>query len=305
MRHTLAQRRRSRRVKSVSELVGNTPLVRLRRVTRDLPAAVEVYAKLEYFNPGGSVSDRAALRMMQDAISEGRLGQGKTLLDRASVDTGVAYSMFGAEFHVPVHLVVRADTSKPGRRISEVFGTKLIDADPRNDGPSEMARDLVARDAAGKRRYFYADQYTNPANPRAHYQTTAPELWEATGGRITHLVAGLGTTGTLMGTGRRLRLLNPAVKAVAVQPEGAPEPRAADGAGNAGAPIYDESEVDALVRVSDADGRDMTQRLAREEGLLVGYGAGAAMVAALEVAKGLSHGVLVVVFPDHADLYTE
>jgi S-sulfo-L-cysteine synthase (O-acetyl-L-serine-dependent) len=305
VQHTLAGRRRSRRVRSVADLVGNTPIVRVRRVTQDLPTGVEVYAKLEYFNPGGSVADRAALRMMRDAQAEGRLEVGKVLLDRASGDTGTAYSMLGAAMDVPVHLVVPADVTTTRKTMSQAFGTRIIDSDADAGSAGAVAKvsALVAKDAAGARRYFHADQFGNPANPRAHYLTTAPEIWEATGGRVTHVVAGLGTTGTLMGTGRRLKLYNPAVQVIAVEPEVVSY--GFEGPGQVPAvakpPIYHPSEIDALERVDADAGWEMTERLAREEGLLVGYSAGAAMVAALRVAQGLEQGVIVAVFPDHAE----
>ncbi len=305
MRHTLGGRRRSRRVRSVADLVGNTPMVRVRRVTAGLPAGVEVYAKLEYFNPGGSVSDRAALRMMRDAQAEGRLGSGKILLDRASGDTGTAYSMLGAAMDIPVHLVVPANVDTPRKTISLAFGTHILDsdADAGSAGAVAKTKALVAADAATDRRYFHADQFGNPANPRAHYLTTAPEIWEATRGRVTHLVAGLGTTGTLMGTGRRLKLYNPDVTVIAVEPDVVSH--GFEGPGQvptaAQPQIFRKSEIDALECVEATQGWAMAGRLAREEGLLVGYSAGAAMVAALRVAQTLTQGVVVAVFPDHAE----
>ena len=309
MQHTLAQRRRSRRVRSVADLVGNTPLVRIRRVCKGIPAGVEIYAKLECFNPGGSVADRAALRLIRDAQAEGRLDASKVLLDRASGDIGTAYAMLGAALGVPVHVVVPADIRTPRRTISEAFGATIIDSAPGagTAGAIAKARKLVADDARGARKYFHADQFGNPQNPRAHYLTTAPEIWEATRGRVTHLVAGLGTTGTLMGTGRRLKVYNPDVQVVGVEPDIVSAGFEAPGQVPEAAvpPIYDEAEMDALLRVDAAAGLEMTDRLARQEGLLVGYSAGAAMVAALEVAAGLTQGVIVVVFPDHAEVHRD
>ena len=310
MKHVLGERRRCRRVRSVADLVGNTPLVRIRNITRGLPSGVTVYGKLEYFNPGGSVMDRSADQIMRDAIRSGELGHDRVLIDSTSGNTGVAYSMLGAAMGFDVHLVMPSSVSLPRKRIALAFGAKLIDSDPleRSDGAIRMAKKIVELDRSSESpRYFYPDQHANPSNPKAHFRTTAPEIWKATRGQVTHFVAGLGTTGTIMGTGRRLKILNPDIKVVGVQPDDALH--GLEGLKHMDSsivpPIYAADELDELVSVDTDAGREMTERLATEEGLLVGHSAGAAMVAALQVAGSLETGVLVALFPDHADRYME
>ncbi len=308
MRHTLASRRRSRRVSSVAELVGNTPLVRIRNIARDLPEGVQILAKLEYFNPGGSVKDRAALRMMRTAINDKRLTRQKTLIDSTSGNTGVAYSMLGAALGYDIHLVMPENVSQARKDISEGFGTHIIYSDPleSSDGAIRQAKDIVTQDKeSGKQQYFYPDQYANPGNPGAHYRSTAPEIWEATRGTLTHFIAGLGTSGTIMGTGRRLKIYNPDIQIVGVEPDDSFH--GLEGLKHMPSSIvpaiYNADELDELRRIDTDEGWDMTERLAREEGLLVGYSAGAAMVAALQIGRTLTRGTLVTIFPDHADRY--
>jgi cysteine synthase B len=290
----------------VADLVGNTPLVRLWSVTRDLSPAVEIYAKLEYFNPGGSVKDRSALQMMRNALAEGDLGDGEVLLDSTSGNTGVAYSMLGAALGVPIHLVMPQNVSSPRKAISRAFGTKISFSDPLESSDGAIVKAQEMKETA-EEQFFYADQYGNLGNPTAHYQTTGPEIWEATRGRVTHFVSGVGTTGTIMGTGRRLKLYNAAVQIVAVEPDDAFH--GLEGLKHLPSSlvpaIYEKDDIDALERVETEEGWDMTERLAREEGLLVGYSAGAAMVAALRVGAPLEQGVIVAIFPDHADRYIE
>ncbi|MBH23085.1 MAG: cysteine synthase [Myxococcales bacterium] len=299
----------STRVRSAVELIGNTPLVRLRSITRDLPPKVEVYAKLEYFNPGGSVKDRAAWQMVRDAIADGRLTDDKTLIDSTSGNTGVAYAMIGAALGLSVSLVMPENVSQARKDIARAYGTHIIFSDPMesSDGAIRLVRQLVAEDkASGANRYFYPNQYANPGNPKAHYLTTAPEIWEQTGGRVTHFVTGLGTSGTIMGTGRRLKAYNPDIQVIGAQPtdsfhglegwkhmESSIQPQ-----------IFHPGELDDMLYIDTDDGWDMTERLAREEGIFVGHSGGGSLVAALEVASQLEEGVVVTLFPDHADRYT-
>lgn len=308
MKHVLAHRRSSRRVRSIVDLIGNTPLVRVRAIERGLPDGVELFAKLEYFNPGGSVKDRAAWQMIRDAIADGRLTRDKILIDSTSGNTGVAYAMIGAALGYRIHLVMPSNVSQARKDIAEAFGTHIIYSDPleQSDGAIRLVRQIVEEDQKSSNpRYFYPDQYSNTSNPRAHYLTTGPELWEATAGRITHFVAGLGTTGTIMGTGRRLRIYNPDIKIIGVEPDDAFH--GLEGlkhmASSIVPPIYRPEELDALVRVTTEAGWSMTERLAREEGLFVGQSSGAALAAALDLARTLERGVVVALLPDHADRY--
>ncbi len=308
MKHVLAHRRSSRRVRSIVDLIGNTPLVRVRAIERGLPDGVELFAKLEYFNPGGSVKDRAAWQMIRDAIADGRLTRDKILIDSTSGNTGVAYAMIGAALGYRIHLVMPSNVSQARKDIAEAFGTHIIYSDPleQSDGAIRLVRQIVEEDQKSSNpRYFYPDQYSNTSNPRAHYLTTGPELWEATAGRITHFVAGLGTTGTIIGTGRRLRIYNPDIKIIGVEPDDAFH--GLEGlkhmASSIVPPIYRPEELDALVRVTTEAGWSMTERLAREEGLFVGQSSGAALAAALDLARTLERGVVVALLPDHADRY--
>lgn len=293
--------------RSITDLVGNTPLVRIRRIGSELEG-VQIFAKLEYFNPGGSVKDRAALQMIRDALSDGRLTAGKTIIDSTSGNTGVAYSWIGAALKYRVALVMPANVTPARKRITAALGAELIYSDPMegSDGAIRHVRDLVAREPD---RYFYPDQYSNESNPRAHYLTTGQEIWAQTGGQVTHFVCGIGTGGTVMGTGRRLREFWPAVKVIAVEPleslhglEGLKHM-----ATSIVPAIYREQELDEKLSVSTDDGWDMADRLRREENLLVGHSSGAAMVGAFLIAKRLGGegrgGVVVTLFPDRAERY--
>lgn len=298
---------RSVRMASVTEAVGDTPFLRLSRVAREAPS-VEVYAKLELANPGGSVKDRAALRMMQKAAEDGRLTPEKTLIDATSGNTGVAYSLFGAALGFRVALVMPANVSKPRKDIARAFGTEVVYSDPLEgtDGAIRRVREMVAREPD---RYFYPDQYSNPDNPLAHYHGTGREILEALGDRITHFVAGLGTSGTIVGTSRRLKEHTRPVRCVAVEPADALHgleglkhlPTSMTPA------IHDASAYDETVRVTTEDGWDMADRLAREEALHVGHSGGAAVFAAVELAKRLHReqqgGCVVTVIPDRGDRY--
>lgn len=304
MRLSLA---RSRRLASVVDAVGDTPLVRLERIAAEAPS-VEVYAKLEFENPGGSVKDRAALRMMQAAIAEGRLTADKTLIDSTSGNTGVAYSLFGAALGHKVALVMPSNVSEARKRIARAFGTEVIFSDPMegSDGAIRLVREIVEK---SPERYYYPDQYSNPNNPGAHYHGTGREILEALGDRITHFVAGLGTTGTMMGTARRLREHSRPIRCVAVEPADALH--GLEGLKHLPSslvpPIHDARGYDETMRITTEDGWDMSDRLAREEALHVGHSAGAAVFAALEIAKRLHReqggGCVVAIVPDRGDRY--
>jgi cysteine synthase B len=282
-------------VDSIESSVGNTPLIRLRNITRDLPAGVEVLAKAEHLNPGGSVKDRPALWMILEGERSGRLQPGMTILDATSGNTGIAYAMIGAARGYPVTICLPKNASMQRKRILRSFGLEVIETDPlqTTDGAQIVARELSAKEPE---KYFYPDQYNNPANWRSHYESTAPEIWEQTAGRITHFLAGLGTSGTFVGTSRRLKELNPGIRAVSMQPD---SPfHGLEGLkhmGTAMVPrIYDPSLADENVEVSTEDGQEMARRLAREEGLLVGTSSGANVLAALRLALSLPEGSVVV-----------
>jgi len=290
-------------VASVLDLIGRTPLVRLRRFERETPG-VELYAKAEWQNPGGSVKDRAAYRMILDGEASGRLRPGLTIIDATSGNTGIAYAMVGAAKSYQVKLCLPANASPERKLILRAFGVELVMTDPLEgtDGAIREVRRLVAADPE---RYFYPDQYSNDANWRAHFDTTGPEIIEQTGGRLTHFVAGLGTSGTFMGTGRALRRFNPSIKLISFQPD---SPfHGLEGLkhmATAMVPqIYDPTLADEDLGVRSEDAYVFVRRLAREEGLLVGISSGAALAAALRVARRVEQGVIVTVFPDGAEKY--
>jgi S-sulfo-L-cysteine synthase (O-acetyl-L-serine-dependent) len=271
--------------------VGNTPLLPLRRVTRDLSPRVQVFAKAEWFNPGGSVKDRPALNIIQTALESGDLGNGKRLLDSTSGNMGISYATFGAALGIPVTLAIPASASPERMSILRALGAELILTDPLegSDGAILKARQLVAEQPDV---YWYANQYNNPANWEAHFKSTGPEIEAQTNGEVTHFIAGLGTSGTLIGTGRYLK--------DSFQPddgfhglEGLKHMPSAIKPG-----IYDESLADKQVEIKTETAYEMVKRLAREEGLFVGISSGAAAVAALRVANELDHGVVVTLFPD-------
>jgi len=287
----------------VTGLIGNTPLLALHGLF-DLPTGVELYAKAEWFNPGGSVKDRAALSIIQDAERRGLLGPGKRLLDATSGNTGIAYAMIGAARGYGVTLCVPGSINAERKRILAAYGAELIFTDPREttDGAQIKAREMAVADPD---LYFYADQYGNPANWRAHYEGTGPEIWRQTGGAVTHFVAMLGTTGTFTGVGRRLRELNPLIALIDVQPD---SPLAGiEGTKHLATAIvpaiYQENLANAHSFVSTDDAYDMVRRLARHAGILVGPSSGGAVHAALELARTLSEGVVVTVLPDGAFKY--
>jgi S-sulfo-L-cysteine synthase (O-acetyl-L-serine-dependent) len=298
---------RSRRIESVIDAVGNTPLVRLRKVAADVPD-VEVWAKLEFANPGGSVKDRPALRMMLDALADGRLTRDKILIDSTSGNTGVAYSIFGAVLGIRTRLVMPSNVSKARKDIAQSFGTEIVFTDPMkgSDGAILRAREMVAKDPDT---YFYPDQYSNPSNWRAHYDGTGREILEALGDRLTHFVAGLGTTGTMMGTTRRLKEHTRPVECVAVEPADAFH--GLEGlkhmASSLVPPIYDPKLPDRILAITTEDGWDMADRLAREEGLHIGHSSGANIFGALQIARELERsgrgGCIVAIVADRGDRY--
>lgn len=294
---------------SLLELVGNTPLHRLTAIEREVPG-VELYAKLEFLNPGGSVKDRAASRMVLDAIADGRFDKQKTIIDSTSGNTGIALAWVGASLGLRVKLVMPSNVSSARKRIIAAYGAEIVYSDPMegSDGAIRHARRLIAEDPD---RYFYPDQYSNPSNPRAHELSTAPEIWEQTQGRVTHFVTGIGTSGTVMGVGRGLKARNPKVHIVAVEPS---EPlHGLEGlkhlASSIVPPIYSPQGKDETLFVSTDDGWEMADRLVSEEGLAVGHSSGANLAGALAVARRVAgakeRGVVVTMFCDRADRYYE
>ena len=291
----------------LSAAIGNTPLVRLRRVAAHVPD-VEVWAKLEFANPGGSVKDRPALRMILDARKTCRLEKGKTLIDATSGNTGVAYSLFGAALGIPVKLVMPSNVSQPRKDIARAFGTEITFSDPMegSDGAIKRVRAIVAEDPE---RFFYPDQYANPSNPRAHYLGTGAEILDAVGDRITHFVAGLGTSGTIVGTSRRLREHTRPIRTIAVEP--ADPLHGLEGLKHLPSSlvpaIHDAKAYDETMRVTTEDGWDMADMLAAREGLHGGHSGGAAVFAAVEIAKRLHRegkgGCVVTIIPDRGDRY--
>jgi cysteine synthase B len=294
---------RFKRIDSIVEAVGNTPLVRLRSIERDNPG-VKIYLKLEYMNPGGSVKDRPALNMMRDAIADGRLTKDKTLVDATSGNTGVAYSLFGACLGYKVALVMPSNVSQARKNITSAFGTELIFSDPMegSDGAIRHVRKLVS-DFPDK--YFYSDQYSNPSNPGAHYKGTGREILEQVGDEITHFVAGLGTSGTMMGTTRRLREHTRKIACVAAEP--AEALHGLEGlkhmASSIIPAIYDATLPDEIMPVPTESGWDMADRISRDEGLHVGHSTGANVWAAAQLAKRVQDGCIVTIACDRGDRY--
>lgn len=289
---------------SILDTIGGTPLLRLSAIADGLPESVELWAKAEWFNPGGSVKDRPALRMVEHAEEQGLLVAGKTIIDSTSGNTGVAYAMIGAAKGYPVTLVMPANVSAERKAIVHAYGATLIESDPLEgaDGAIRLVRQIVAEDPE---RYYYPDQYSNPANWIAHYETTGPEILAQTAGRVTHFVAGLGTTGTVMGVGRRLKHDKPGVQIVGVGP--ADELEVIEGLKHLATAIvpriYDPAIIDREFSVTANEAWAMTRRLAREEGLFVGFSAGAATHAALQIACELTEGVVVTLLPDGGSKY--
>jgi S-sulfo-L-cysteine synthase (O-acetyl-L-serine-dependent) len=292
----------------IDNLVGNTPLLGFRRITAHLPENVGVYAKAEWANPGGSVKDRAAANIIREAEKSGQLTRDKILLDSTSGNTGIAYAMIGAAKGYQIKLFIPENVSPERVSILRAYGVDIVFTDPLegSDGAIRAVRELAA---AEPDTYFYADQYNNPANWQAHYLTTGVEIWQQTDGSVTHFVVGLGTSGTLMGTGKRLKAFNPNVQVIGIQPdgpfhglEGLKHMPTAIKPG-----IYEENFADGNLNIDTEETYVMARRLAREEGYLVGISAASAMVGALQVAENLAErgepGVVVTLFPDNGYKY--
>ena len=287
----------------ITRLIGKTPLLRVRLFEREFPN-VEVYAKAEWFNPGGSVKDRAALAMIEDGERTGALTPDKTIIDSTSGNTGIAYALIGAAKGYRVKLVMPGNVSAERKSLVTAFGADIVysDSGEGSDGAIRLVHEIVEREPD---RYFYPDQYSNPANPRAHYEGTAVEILEQTDGRITHFAAGLGTTGTFVGTSRRLKEHDASIRTIAVEPDDAFHgleglkhlptaivPR-----------IWDASLADEVWGCPTEPAYDLARALARNEGLLVGHSSGAALWAVRRLAETIPKGVVVTVFPDSGDRY--
>jgi S-sulfo-L-cysteine synthase (O-acetyl-L-serine-dependent) len=287
----------------IMQQIGNTPLLRVRLFEREFPN-LEVYAKAEWFNPGGSVKDRPALSMIEDGERRGALTHDKTIIDATSGNTGIAYALVGAAKGYRVELVMPGNVSSERKALVIAFGAEIVysDAGEGSDGAIRLVREVVAKNPET---YFYADQYSNPANPRAHYEGTAVEILEQTAGRITHFVAGLGTTGTFVGTARRLKEHDPSIRTIAVEPDDAFHgleglkhlptaivPR-----------IWNESLADEVWFCPTEPAYDLARAVARSEGLLVGHSSGAALWAIRRLGETVKEGVVVTVFPDSGDRY--
>jgi S-sulfo-L-cysteine synthase (O-acetyl-L-serine-dependent) len=290
----------------LASLVGHSPLLRLASLSAEFPH-IDFYAKAEWFNPGGSVKDRAALWMIREGERSGKLRAGKTILEATSGNMGIALAMLGAAFGYRMKLCVPSSASLERLRTMRAYGAELIltPGEEGSDGAIRRAREIYSADAE---RYFYPDQYSNPANPRAHYETTANEIWEQTSGRVTHFVAGLGTSGTFVGTARGLKERNPAIRAISVQPDEAFH--GLEGLKHMASAIvpaiYDASLADENFAMRTEDAFQMVRRLARQDGLLVGVSSGAAVCACVKVAqqsKPEERAVIVTIFPDSGDRY--
>jgi cysteine synthase B len=299
--------RRGARIGSILDMIGGTPLLRLHGIERDCPG-VELWAKAEFANPGGSVKDRAAYRIIRDAIARGDLGGDVRLIDSTSGNTGIAYSLVGAALGIPITLVMPSNVSNPRKQVTSAFGTELIFSDPMegSDGAIVEAR-RIFEDNPGK--YYYPNQYANDSNWRAHYDGTGLEILAQTDGRVTHFVAGLGTTGTVMGTSRRLHEHDPDIRCLAIQPDDAMH--GLEGLKHIPSSlvpeIYDPSVVDDTIWMPTEEGWDMSERLSKDEGLFVGHSSGANVAGALRIGKALAAegktGVVVTVLCDRGDRY--
>lgn len=292
---------------SILERIGNTPLVHIREVVKGLiPDQVEIYAKLEYFNPGGSVKDRAAYRMIQEGIKSGALTKDKIIMDPTSGNTGVAYAMIGAALGYRVELVMPENASQQRKDMARSFGAEIVFSSPMegSDGAIRLAHKLYEKNS---KKYFMPDQYNNQFNCQAHYDTTAVEIWEQTKGGLTHFVATMGTSGTAIGTSRRLKKYNKNIYCIGAQPadslhglEGLKHMPTAIVPG-----IYAEKELDEIAWIQTEPSYDLAERLGKEEGLLVGYSSGGALLASIQLAQKIKEGMIVTIFPDHGDRYFE
>lgn len=307
IRDEIESRRELRKEKPLSLLtsIGNTPLIEIRQLTKDI-GGVQIFAKAEWLNPGGSVKDRAGQKIIEDGEKSGQLTRDKIILDSTSGNTGIAYAMISAIKGYRVELVVPANISEERKKALEAYGVKLIFTDPLlgSDGALLEAKRIYE---ANPGLFFKADQYNNPSNWKAHYETTGAEILQQTGGKVTHFVAGVGTGGTLIGTGKRLKEYNPHIKLFGVQPdsgfhgiEGLKHIETAIRPG-----IYDETILDGTLFVKTEDALEMAHRLAREEGLWVGPSSGAAFLASLRLAESIDRGIVVTLFPDGGARYPE
>jgi cysteine synthase B len=293
-----------KKVESILDLIGDTPLLEIQRISEGLPSTVKIFAKLEGFNPGGSVKDRPAWRMIQEGLKIGKLRAGKTILDSTSGNTGIALAMIGSVLRYPVELVMPANVSAERKQIIQAYGAKVTYSDPMegSDGALLLCRNILEQSAE---KYYKPDQYFNPMNPEAHYENTGPEIYRQTDGKITHFVAGIGTGGTIMGTGRYLKEVNPQIQVIAVEPDDALH--GLEGlkhmASSIVPGIYHEDKLDAKIPVSTEDAYSMVYRLSQEEGVLVGQSSGAALYAALKLARKIRSGTIVTIFPDFGDKY--
>jgi cysteine synthase B len=296
----------ARRVESVVDLVGQTPMLRLRSVEARAGGGVEIWAKCEFANPGGSVKDRAARQMILDALADGRLRPGKTIIDSTSGNTGVAYSMIGAALGYPVTLVMPANVSAARKQITQAYGTKLVFSSELegSDGAIRLVRRLVAEQPDA---YFYPDQYSNESNPRAHYLGTGAEIVAALGDRITHFCTGIGTTGTVMGTGRRLKDHRADIRVIAIEPDDALH--GLEGMKHLPSSIVPaiwrpDGVVDEVLPMPTDEAWDASERLVADEGMFVGHSAGGNVAGALRVARQAGPGAVVVtILPDRGDRY--
>ena len=293
------------RARSVLDLIGNTPILEITRLTEGLlNPGVRIFAKLEGFNPGSSIKDRPAKSMLEVGIAEGKLKPGKVILDSTSGNTGIALAMLGAALGYPVELVMPSNVSRERKKIIEAYGAKIHFSDSMegSDGAIIMCRQLIEKNPE---RYFKPDQYNNEANSLAHFQTTGPEIWRQTSGEVTHFVAAIGTGGTIMGTGRYLKSKNRDVKVIAVEPDDAMH--GLEGlkhmASSIVPGIYRAQELDDKIPVGTEEAYDMVYALGQTEGILVGQSSGAAMIAALKVAQSIREGTVVTIFPDFGDKY--
>ncbi len=287
----------------ITQLIGNTPLLRVKLFEREFPG-LEVYAKAEWFNPGGSVKDRAALSMIEDGERRGALTHKQTIIDSTSGNTGIAYALVGAAKGYRVKLVMPGNVSAERKALVTAYGAEIVysDASEGSDGAILMVRELVARDPEG---YFYPDQYSNPANARAHYEGTAVEILAQTSGRITHFVAGLGTTGTFVGTSKRLKEHDASIRTIAVQPDDSFH--GLEGLKHIPTAIvpkiWDPSVADEIWDCPTEPAYDLARSVARTEGLLVGHSSGAVLWAVRRLAESVREGLVVTVFPDSGDRY--
>ncbi|MEK7238629.1 MAG: cysteine synthase family protein [Nitrospirota bacterium] len=289
---------------NILDTIGKTPLLRLNNITSHINRHVEIYAKLERYNPGGSVKDRAALQMIKDAEESGLLTKDKIILDSTSGNTGIAYAMIAAVKGYKAKIVLPKNASIERKKIISAFGAEIVYSSPfeGSDGAIRLAREIYNKNSD---KYYLPDQYNNPSNWKAHYLTTGPEVLEQTKGRITHFVASVGTSGTIMGTGRALKEFNPNIKIIAIQPDDAMH--GIEGLKHMESSIvpgiYDKNFPDETIYVNTDRAYDMVKKIITIEGLPVGHSSGAAMVGALQAAENLKEGVIVIIFPDGGDRY--